>query len=365
MEDRPIKFAKGPFHAELRKRVDAYIAPLPGEGRDDPRMFVKAVVILSWFATSWALLVFWAHSWPVALALSASLGFATAGIGFNLMHDGSHGAFSRFPIVNRVMALSLELLGGSSFIWRWKHNVNHHSFPNILGIDHDLEVGPWARMAPHQASKPFHRFQQFYMWGLFGLLPFKWYMLDISNYRKNTVGAQKLPPRELPEKLVFLSGKIIMPLWALAIPMLFHNPAIVLLFYFTSFFVTGVVMSTTFLLAHCVDEAQVAQPINGRLDTEWAAHQIETAVDFAQGSRLACWFMGGLNFQIEHHLFPQISHVHYPKIAPIVREVCAKYGVRYTARPTVLGAIAAHFRWLERMGRGEPAMLSAVTRRAA
>ena len=346
-----MKFAQGPFLVEARRRVEQHLARIGSTGRDDPRQYLKAALILGWFFTSYALLLFVASSWWTAAMLSVSLGLAMAGIGFNLMHDGGHGAYSRFPLVNRVMALSLELLGGSSYVWKWKHNVIHHIHPNLGGIDDDLEVGPWARMARHQPRRWIHRYQQFYMWALFGLLPFKWYLLDIRNFRRGAIGEQRFPRDNPTERAIFIAGKLLLPLWALALPMIWHSPWVVLLVYFTSFFTTGVVLSVTFLLAHCVEDAQCpALPPSGRVEIEWGAHQVQTAVDFSPNNRLLSWYVGGLNCQIEHHLFPQLSHVHYPAIARLIRELCAELGVRYVVHPTLSRALRAHFRWLRLMG---------------
>ena len=356
MEDTPVKFGSGPFYAEVRRRVQNHLATARATGRDDFRYFFKAALILTWFAASWVLLVFFAHTWSVGLLGAASLGFAMAGIGFNVMHDGGHGACSRMPSVNRAMALSLELLGGSSYIWRWKHNIVHHTYSNIGTVDDDLEVGPWARMAPHQPRRWFHRYQQFYMWILFGMLPFKWYLIDIRNFRRRWFGRHHFPAAKGIDRGAFFAGKIILPLWALVIPLFFHAPWIVLPIYFLSFFLLGIVLSVTFLLAHCVEDAQCA-PLSesGRVPTEWAVHQVETTVDFAPKNWLLSWYLGGLNFQIEHHLFPQVSHVFYPSIAPLVRKACSDFGVRYSVRPSFRSAVAAHYLWLKRMGAGRDA----------
>ena len=141
--------------------------------------------------------------------------------------------------------------------------------------------------------------------------------------------------------------------WALVVPALFHPWWVVLAYYAATSMVLGLVLSVVFQLAHCVEEAEFPRPPLGtdRLSDAWAVHQVQTTVDFARGNRLLTWYVGGLNFQIEHHLFPRICHIHYPRIAPIVREVCAEYGVRYAVHKSLLGAVASHFRWLRRMAR--------------
>jgi linoleoyl-CoA desaturase len=127
----------------------------------------------------------------------------------------------------------------------------------------------------------------------------------------------------------------------------------VLVFYAGTAFALGLVLSVVFQLAHCVEDAEFPSLPSGseRLPDEWAVHQVKSTVDFGRRSRLLTWYVGGLNFQIEHHLFPKICHVHYPRIAGVVEEVCAEYGVRYAAHDRLRDALSSHWRWLRRMGR--------------
>jgi linoleoyl-CoA desaturase len=111
-------------------------------------------------------------------------------------------------------------------------------------------------------------------------------------------------------------------------------------------------MSVVFQLAHCVEDADFPQAEDGanRLPSTWAVHQVETTVDFARHNWFLTWYLGGLNFQIEHHLFPTICHIHYPRISSIVQKTCADYNVRYVSHDGVLAVLASHWRWLRRMG---------------
>jgi linoleoyl-CoA desaturase len=130
----------------------------------------------------------------------------------------------------------------------------------------------------------------------------------------------------------------------------------VLLVYLLTSFVQGLTLSIIFQLAHCVESAAFPLPRHGtaRIENSWAAHQVETTVDFARHSRLLSWFIGGLNFQVEHHLFPRICHIHYPAISHLIEETCIGFGLRYNAHDTFRGALASHFRWLRRMGQAPP-----------
>ena len=121
-------------------------------------------------------------------------------------------------------------------------------------------------------------------------------------------------------------------------------------------FVSGVALSVVFQLAHCVEEADFPVPVptatgGARVENEWAVHQVLTTANFARSNRVLSWFLGGLNFQVEHHLFHKICHVHYPELSKVVEKVCNEFGVRYNANKTFWGAVRSHCRWLVAMGR--------------
>jgi linoleoyl-CoA desaturase len=252
------------------------------------------------------------------------------------------------------MACALDLVGGSSYFWHWKHNVLHHSFPNIAGADDDINVGALGRLAPAQRRYFFHRFQHYYMWALYGIVPLKWQLVDdFRDLASSQVGEKKVPPPRGFDLLLFWGGKLFFVTLALIVPSLVHPFWVVVLYYLGTMFVLGIVLATVFQLAHCVEEAgfPVPEGEGGRIPAEWAVHQVQTTVDFAQRNRFLTWYLGGLNFQIEHHLFPRISHLHYPAIAPIVESVCGAFGVKYHAHRSVLSAARSHFQWLRQMGR--------------
>jgi len=341
------------FYAELRRRVDHYFRGTGRTPRDCPQMYWKTLFIFGWFAASYALLVFLVGTWWLALPLAISLGLSMAAVGFNIQHDGGHRAYSDRSWVNKLMALTLDLLGASSYFWAKKHNYLHHSFTNIAGHDDDIDLGFLARLAPHQKRRKFHRLQHFYLWALYGFLPIKWQIFD--NFHAavtGRIGEYRIARPKGWDLATFVAGKAVFFSLAFALPLLLHPVWVVLVFYATASIVAGVVFGVVFQLAHCVEEAAFPVPRRdlGRMETAWAVHQLETTVDFARGNRLLSWFIGGLNFQIEHHLFPQVCHVHYPALARLVEETCKDFGLRYRAHKTFLDGVMAHFRWLRRMG---------------
>jgi linoleoyl-CoA desaturase len=342
------------FRRALRARVEQHFTNTGRHPRDCRQMYLKTAVVFGTFVTSYALLVFGTATWWLALPLAVLMGLALAGVGFNVQHDGGHRAYSEHKWINRLAAMTLDLLGGSSYIWARKHNSIHHSFTNVSGQDDDINVGFLGRLSPHQRRLTLHRFQHLYLWVLYGFLAIKWHVVDdFRNVLAGRIGPHRFPRPRGRDLAIFLGGKAVFFALAFAVPLLLHPWWIVLTFYAAVSFVEGVVLSVVFQLAHCVEEAEFPLPLpdTGCMATAWAEHQVQTTVDFAPRNRLLSWYIGGLNFQIEHHLFPQICHVHYPALAPLVQQTCAEFGLRYTANPTFCSGVASHFRWLRRMGR--------------
>jgi linoleoyl-CoA desaturase len=341
-----IRFAAGgSFQADLVQRVDEYfeISARPRHGGWP--IAVKIAAMLSWLVLSWALLMF-SHPGPWLQALlSVSVGLAVAGVGFCVMHDANHGAASSSPRVNRVLSFSLDLLGASSALWRHKHNVLHHTYTNVSGADPDLEGGGAVlRLAPWQPRYPWHRFQRFYVWLVYALFPLKWWFID--DVRELAEG--RVRGREL---FTAILGKILFVGWAFALPAALHLSWGLVGLWAIALVTLGNVMAFVFQLAHCVGEAEFVE--RSEVDSGWMRHQLATTVDFAPTNFLLTWYLGGLNFQVEHHLFSRVCHVHYPALRRIVAETCRAHRVPYRCQPTLWSALEANWRWLRKLG--EPA----------
>jgi linoleoyl-CoA desaturase len=361
------------FRRALRTRVDAYFAATGRSPRDSGRMYAKSAIVLAALIAAYGGLVFGAPPWWLALPLAVVLGLALAGVGFNVQHDGGHGAYSGRRWANRLAAMTLDLLGGSSYIWARKHNAVHHSYTNVTGQDDDINIGWLGRLSPHQPRRALHRLQHWYLWGLYGFLAVKWHLYDdFRDVLTGRVGQHRMPRPRGRDLAVFVGGKLAFVALAFGLPLLLHPWWLVLAFYGLVSFVQGVVLSVVFQLAHCVEEAEfpLPRPETGQLASAWAEHQVQTTVDFAPRNRLLSWYIGGLNYQIEHHLFPQVCHVHYPALAPLVAQTCDEFGLRYSVNPTLRAGVRSHFRWLRRMGRaaqpaGETSLAAAAAPRGA
>lgn len=356
------------FHRELRRRVEAEFKRSATRQRDSARMYLKTSIILATFALVYVALVFFATTWWQALPLAVVLGTAMAGIGFNIMHDGGHQAYSERRWVNRLMALTLDLVGGSSYIWQWKHARFHHTWVNVAGHDSDIDLGVLGRLSPLQPRRPWHRWQHFYLWPLYGVTAIRWHLYgDFRDMITGTVGERPFNRPKGWDLVGFVGGKLVFFTLAFGLPLAFHSFGIVLGFYALVSAVAGILLALVFQMAHVVEEAEFPVPDDtGRqMATPWAIHQLQTTVDFARGNRVLSWLIGGLNFQIEHHLFPRISHIHYPLVARVVEDTCHEFGVSYLEHRTFGAGLASHYRWLRQLGQPEAAAAPAVAATAA
>lgn len=355
-----IKFSRqSDFRRELRRRVNVYFKENQLDQRDQRAMFVKTATILTWLALSYTILVFAPVAIWVRILAAISLGFATAGVGFSIMHDAGHRAYSRHKRLNALLFLSLDMLGGSSYMWNVKHNIMHHSFANLDGHDDDIDVGFLGRLSPEQRRLGFHRFQHLYMWPLYGFLTTKWqFWDDFYCWAVGRVGNRAMVRPRGKDAATLVLGKLFWFSLAFIIPTLFHPLWGVILFYLLAACVQGVVMAVIFQLAHCVEEAQFPPvPEDLHMPVDWATHQVMTTVNFGRENRLLSWYIGGLNFQVEHHLFPGVCHTHYPAISEIVERTCADFSVPYRCQPTLRAGVRSHYRHLRALGQPQPAPL--------
>ncbi len=319
-------------------------------------MYLKTAIIVAWLGASYGLLVFGHFGWVTCLVLTISVGLAVAAVGFDIQHDANHGSYSRSPSINRALGFTLDLVGGSSYVWSFKHNVFHHTYTNIAGADADLAAGPMLRFSPAQSRWRVHRLQPIYVWALYAMLPVKWeFFDDFRDLVKGRIAGQPFPRPSALGLTSLIGGRLFFFGWALVLPMFFHPIGWVLLSFALASGMLGLTLAITFQLAHCMAEAEFpALPADGVMHGDWAEHQVRTTVNFARNNPLLTWYLGGLNFQIEHHLFPKICHVHYPALSKIVEKTCADFGLPYHAHPTMRAALASHLRLLGRLGKADP-----------
>ncbi len=284
-------------------------------------------------------------------------GLGMVGIGCSVHHDSNHGSYSDNKTVNKIIGDIVNVVGGYDVTWRIQHNILHHTYTNIEGLDEDIEVGGLMRFSPHSKRYKLHRFQHIYAWFLYCLLTLQWvtykdYRLLFQYEKKGLLKKEKI---SLRKALIELSiYKVIYFTYILVLPIIFSGMSwqAVVLGFLILHFTAGLGLSLIFQLAHVLESSEFPLPTEDRkMENSWAIHQLLNTADFSPRSHWMFWFVGGLNYQVEHHLFPHISHVHYPKIAKIVKSTAEQYGLPYKVMPTFVNAIGEHAKMLRKMGR--------------
>ena len=342
------------FHTVLKERISNYFETKGKASSGNFSLYMKAAILITLLAAIYTHLVFFTPPAIWALLECILLACVVSAIGFNVMHDGAHGSFSKSKIINRAAALTLNLLGGNAFMWNMKHNIVHHAYTNVDGLDDDINVQPWMRMSETQKKYKLHKYQHLYFWFFYSLLYIAWiFIMDYKKYFGVKIGEVPLKKMKLSDHFTFWGFKLLNAFLFVGLPIYrlgFMDWMIGFLVFTT---IAGFVLSIVFQLAHTVEHTAFPVPNveTGKLDDEWAIHQIRTTANFATKNKVVSWLVGGLNFQIEHHLFPKISHVHYPAISKIIRQACQEYGIPYLEYPRVRLAVASHVAFLRKMGR--------------
>ena len=349
------KFSTVPhsFHGELKKRISVYFQESGKSSTGNFHLYFKAIVLVVGLIATYVHLVFFTPPVWLALIECIALGGFTAAIGFNIMHDGGHGSFSRYKWVNDLAALSLNFLGANIFMWKTKHNVIHHAYTNVDGLDDDIDAKPFLRLCDTQKFYKFHKYQHLYFWAAYSLLYLYWiFVTDYKKYFLKRVGSVPLKKMSTADHISFWAFKVLHIGLFVALPIYVVGFTPWLVGFLVYGLFSGFILSIVFQLAHTVEHTHFPMPDEktGRIEDEWAVHQIKTTANFATGNKVICWLVGGLNFQVEHHLFPKISHVHYPAISKIIKNACEEYGIKYIEYPKMRYAVASHVAHLRSLG---------------
>lgn len=347
---------KSAFFPTLQKRVSAHFKENNISRYANSTMVMKTIILLSAFFLPLVLMViFHLKPWAV-ISLYAIMGFAKAGIGMSVMHDANHGAYSKNQTVNRWLGYTLNLMGGMVFNWKMQHNVLHHTYTNIHGMDDDIEEKLVLRFSPHSEPRKFHKFQFLYVFFFYSILTLYWVLakdvIQYFKYRKN--GVNRYNDKENRSYFWSMIGlKLLYIGYMLVLPFLVqdYSPGLIIGGFILMHAIGGLVLGVVFQLAHSVLEAEFPLPNSSNIvENDWAMHQMNTTVNFARENKLLSWYVGGLNYQVEHHLFPNICHVHYPEISKIVEQTAAEFNVPYLCAPTLKDALSSHVRMLKKFG---------------
>ena len=361
----PIRFEgkNAEFFSTLRSRINEYFDENNISPTGNWKLYWKTIILGIGLSTNYLAIFLVPEGSAWVYLLYSTLGLWFAGIGFNVMHDGAHGSYSKHQWVNKLMAKSLNLLGGNAFLWAEKHNVVHHSFTNIEGVDDDIDLWPILRVNTSKKKYWFHKYQHIYGLPLYTIAYLAWvFFQDFKKYFSGKVIDRPFKTAfTWKDHLTFWISKIAYLMIFLFAPAYVFGFKIAFIGFFLTGFITGICITVVFQLAHVVEDihfvtdkadAENAQTTLDaiRVQDDWATHQINTTSNFSTKSKFLTWALGGLNFQVEHHLFPKISHIHYPKINEIVKRTCHDFNVKYNEIPNFFEAIRSHLLHLKHIG---------------
>jgi len=319
-------------------------------------MVLKTMAMLSLYLLPFVAIVFIDMPFWSALILWSIMGVGLAGIGMSVMHDANHGAYSKSEKWNKWIGYSLNLLGGAAENWKYQHNILHHTYTNVSGMDDDIDPKKILRFSPHNTHHKPHRYQWYTAFLFYSILTLYWVVAkDLVQYKRyKKVGLNKNDNTQNRNwlvrvtlfKILYLAAIFLLPTLVAGIP--FYQ---VLIGWIVMHLVAGTILSVIFQLAHVVEETTFPVPDNsGSIENSWAVHQLETTMNFSRKNKVLSWYIGGLNYQVEHHLFANICHVHYPAIAPIVKQTAEEFGIAYLEKETFWQALVSHTRMLKKLG---------------
>ena len=343
------------FFTSLKADVEKYFISHHIKKTGNWLLYSKALVLAFSAIAVYVILLTVSMPALAAIILCLLLGFILASIGFNLMHDACHGSFSEKKWVNELVGYSLNAMGGIAFFWKFKHNILHHSYTNVDGLDDDIAKSPLMRQCASQKWVPAHRFQHIYVILVYAIASLAWiFLMDFDKYFKKEIYKTPLQRMNWKERLIFWVTKIYYIIVFIVIPGLIVGWGPWAVGYICMNVTMGLTLALVFQLAHVVEitgHEAAAGMEHKVIGYEWAIHQVRVTANFAPGNKLVTWFVGGLNYQVEHHLFPRISHVHYPAISNIVEKNCKEFNLPYNSYPTMRQSMVSHFRKMKQLGR--------------
>lgn len=354
-----ISFGKrSAFTQELHQRVEAYFRDNHKKKRGNPAMYVKTIVIVAWIFGSWAFLLLTPQVLGLKLLGCVMMGLAIAAYPMNVFHDAAHGGYSNNATLNRWLSFGGDVMGISNYFWRIRHNKLHHIYTNIPGYDMEIHGDGFVRMAPSAEHLWHHQYQHIFIWLVYPIIPIYWALSEVHLFFTACTGSASYLDNPIPKPkpadvVVFVVSRLVGLGFFVGLPLSLGYPLWqVFLGLILIYMVYGLVAVQVFMLAHILEKADfpTVDENDRHLDEDWVLFQMRTTADFAHRNPIVTWYLGGLNYQVVHHLFTDICHIHYPDLADILADVSAKHGVTYRRYDTSWDAIVSSYRWLKLMG---------------
>ncbi|MCA0365178.1 MAG: acyl-CoA desaturase [Spirosomataceae bacterium] len=356
-----VKFSnpgEAQFLPTLRNKVENYFKEKHESKSGGNTILIKAIILISVFFTAYGMILFGHFSNTINLALTIIMGVGTAGIGMGVMHDAVHGSFSKKKWVNKFFGSSLYWLGGNVYNWEIQHNSLHHTYTNILHLDEDITGKFMLRLNQAEPRRAYHRVQFLYAFLLYSMMTISFLWKDFKEIGLFNSLAKTgiVKPFSGKQIVILLITKLLYVLFIFVLPMYLLDISFGQWFagFMAMHLTAGLILATVFQLAHVVEGAEQPIPDNhDHIESAWAVHQLKTTSNFFSNNLLLSWYIGGLDFQIEHHLFPKISHVHYRKISKIVKETAEEFGFVYNSKGSFFNALNSHIQMLKKLGKYE------------
>lgn len=344
------------FVRVLNERVSLYFNQKNTSKYANAAMVLKTVIMLALYIIPLTL-IYWADNVWINLLLWFIAGIGMTGIGLSIMHDANHGAYSANRKINKLVGGVLNIIGGNPTNWKIQHNVLHHTFTNVDGFDEDIDPPiPILRFSPHSKWRPVHKYQYIYAWFFYPLMSIMWFLTKdykqaIRYHKKGLTASQGLNLAQHLFNIIF--WKVSYAIVIIALPIMFSPvPWYVIVCGFVLMqCIAGLLLSLIFQPAHVIPDTQFTRPNDsGDLQADAKVHQLFTTANFGVKSRWFTWLVGGLNFQVEHHLFPTICHVHYRGLSEIVKKTALEFNLPYHSNRTFFSALKSHAKMLRLLG---------------
>lgn len=345
------------FYRVLRERVNQYFVDTNQQTTANLAMKLRALILIVLWVGLYVTLVFAQTTLIQFYLLWIGLGIVIPLVSVNIGHDAIHGSFTKSKIGTWLLSHTFNLNGASAYMWKISHNVAHHTFTNIHGHDEDINPAPFIRISPGTPLLKVHRYQHLYSFFFYGLATLSWVLMkDYKQFFQNRIANYKSEPHPKIEVFFLFFYKALYYALFIFVPLFLtgYGWGHVVIGFLIMHFISGYYLSIIFMLAHGVEQVHFNVPeADAVVEKDWAIHQMCTTANFSTNNKLAAFLTGGLNQQVEHHLFPNVCSVHYPAISGIVRTTAKEFNVPYLELPTFFGSLQSHIRFLKKLGREE------------
>lgn len=342
------------FYQQLHKEVQEQVL---GNKKYKQQMVFKAFFFLTLYFAFYACILLFGNDTRLLFIFYVLTGITMILVFLNAFHDAAHGAVFQKRRHNEYLTYILELFGCNSYVWKKRHLVLHHPYPNMQHWDIDVKQSDLVRIFPESKWYHFHRYQHIYMWFLYFLYTLNWFFVrdfkDFFGHKDNYV--KRIAEIPEIEYVKLFAVKLFTITFILFVPILVLNQPWYLVFaaFITMHFLASAFGIMALLSTHADEYAEFpTPPEDGQMEMTWAAYQVASTKDFSTESRLANILFGGFNHHVAHHLFPAVAHTYYPSITPIIRKYAKEYNLPYRSYP-LLVAVRSHFMLLKKNGSTE------------